>query len=81
MKFSGYVGNGPVNKHLNFSGNPNHHQDTGIVFQLRHYWEIRKVINGHKSTAHGDSPDGGTGKTCLGGGMPVPLLLVQYVML
>jgi len=26
------------------------------------------VVNGHKSVAHTDSPDGGTGKTCLGGG-------------
>jgi len=26
------------------------------------------VVNGHKSAAHADSPDGGTGKTCLGGG-------------
>jgi len=27
------------------------------------------VVNGHKSVAHTDSPDGGTGKTCLGGGI------------
>jgi len=27
------------------------------------------VVNGHKSAAHTDSSDGGTGKTCLGGGM------------
>ena len=27
------------------------------------------MVNGHKSAAHDDSPDGGTGKTCLGGGM------------
>jgi len=27
------------------------------------------VINGHKSAAHTDLLDGGTGKTCLGGGM------------
>jgi len=27
------------------------------------------VINGHKSAAHTDSLDGGTGKTYLGGGM------------
>ena len=25
------------------------------------------MVNGHKSAAHTDSPDGGTGKTCLGG--------------
>ena len=23
------------------------HMDTGIVFQIRHYWEIWKVVNGH----------------------------------
>jgi len=27
------------------------------------------VVNGHQSAAHTDSPDGGTGKACLGGGM------------
>ena len=27
------------------------------------------MVNGHKSAAHTDSSDGGTGKTCLGGGM------------
>jgi len=21
--------------------------ETGIVFRIRHYWEIRKVLNGH----------------------------------
>ena len=30
------------------------------------------MVNGHKSAAHTDSPDGGTGKTCLGGGMHCP---------
>jgi len=30
------------------------------------------VVNGHKSAAHTDSPDAGTGKTCLGGGMHCP---------
>jgi len=28
---------------LNFGGNPDHHLDTEIVFQIRHYWEIRKM--------------------------------------
>jgi len=68
MKFSGKVGNGPLNKRLNFGG-VSDHLDTGIVFRIRHYWEIRKVVNGHKSAAHTDSPDGGIGKTCLGGGI------------
>ena len=42
---------------------PNHLLDEGFGFRIRHYWEIRKVINGHKSAAaiHTDSPDGGSG--------------------
>jgi len=73
MKFSGKVGNGTMNKRLNFVGDPDHRLDTGIVFRIRHYFEIRKVVNGHKSAAHTDSPDGGTGKTCLDGGMHCPI--------
>jgi len=75
MKFSEKVGNGPVNKLLNFGGDPDHRLDRGIVFRIRHYWEIRNVVNGHKSAAHShtDSPDGGPGKTCLGGGMHCPV--------
>jgi len=61
-----------MNKLLNFGGDPDHRMDTGIVFRIRHYWEIRKVVNGYKSAAHTDSPDGGTSKTCLGGGMHCP---------
>jgi len=30
------------------------------------------VVNRHKSAAHTDLPDGGTGKTCLGEGMHCP---------
>jgi len=54
-----------MNKRLNFSGDPDHYLDTGIVFWIRisHYWEIRKVADGYKSAAHTDSPDGGTGQT------------------
>jgi len=76
MKFSGNVGNGPMNKRSNFGGDADHHLDTGIVFLIHSsllkgtlYWEVRKVVNGHKSAVHTHSPDGGTGKTCLGGGM------------
>jgi len=47
MKFSGKVGNWPMNKWLNFDDDPDHRLDTGIVFRIRHYWEIRKVVNGH----------------------------------
>ena len=54
MKFPGNVRNGPVNKRLNFGGDPYHRLDTGIVFRIRHYWEIRKVVNGHKSADHTD---------------------------
>jgi len=46
--------------------------DTGIVYQIHHYWEIWKVVNGQKSPAYTDSPDGGTRKTCLGRGMHCP---------
>ena len=29
-------------------GDPDHRLlDTGIVFRIRQYWEIRKVVNGH----------------------------------
>jgi len=38
---------GPVNKRLNFGDNPDHRLDRGIVFGIRYYWEIRKLINGH----------------------------------
>jgi len=73
MKFSGKIGNGPMNKRLNVGGDPGHRLDTGIVFLIRHYWEIRKVAkDGHKFAAHADSPDGGTGNTCPGGVMHCP---------
>jgi len=32
----------------------------------------KKMVNGHKSAAHTDSPDGCTGKTCIDGGMHSP---------
>jgi len=44
MKFSGKVGNVPVNICLNFGGDPDHRLDTGIVFRIRHCWEIWKVV-------------------------------------
>jgi len=72
MKFSGKVSNGPMSKQLNFGGDPDHCLDTGIVFRICHYCEIRKVVNGHKSAVHIDLPDGGTGKTWHGGGMHCP---------
>ena len=51
MTFSGKVGNGPMNKQLNFGADPDHHLDRGIVFWIRHYWEIQKVVKGHKPAA------------------------------
>jgi len=47
MNFSGKVGNGQLNKRLNFGGDPADRLDTGIVFLIRHYWEIRKVVSTH----------------------------------
>jgi len=72
IKFSGKIGNGPMNKWLNFGGDLDHRLDTGIVLPIRHYCEIRKVANGHKSVDHTDLLDSGTGKTCPGGGMHCP---------
>jgi len=51
MKFSMNIGNGPMNKWLKFGGDPDHCLDKGIVFRIRHYREIRKVVDGHKSAA------------------------------
>ena len=47
MKLSGKFANWPVNKWLNFGGDPDYRLDTGIVFRIRYYWEIRTVVNGH----------------------------------
>jgi len=69
-----------VTERLNFGGDLNNRLDAEIVFRIRH-WEIRKVVNGHKSAAHTDSSDGGTGKTCLGGGMQCRVLLVYTMQL
>jgi len=55
---------------LNFD--PDHCLDTWIVFWIRDCWDMQKVVNGHKSGAHTDSPDGGTGMMCLGGGVHYP---------
>jgi len=56
-------------KKINFGGDPDRSLDTWIVFRIHHCWEIWKMVNVHKSVADIDSPDGGTGKMCLGGGM------------
>jgi len=38
MKFSEKIGNGSMNDWLHFSGDPDHRLDTGIVFQISHYF-------------------------------------------
>ena len=38
------------------------------------------MVNGHKSAAYTDSPDGGTGKMWLGGGMHCPSASSLYVL-
>jgi len=79
MKFSGMVGNGPMNKWLNFDGDPDHSD----CFSDLLLWEIQTVVNGHKSAAYTYSPDGSTSMMCLGGDMHCPsasslmLLLTQ----
>jgi len=69
MKFSGKVGDEPLNKMVKFWRRSGSLSGYGDCFPD---WEIRKVISGHESAAHTDSPDGGTGNTCLGGGMHCP---------
>ena len=39
------VDNGPMNKWLNFGGDLDHPLATGIVFRIRHYWDMRKVAS------------------------------------
>ena len=72
MAFSVKIGDGSMNNCSNFGDDPDHRLHTGIVFRICHYFETRKVVNGHKYAAYTDSPDGGIGKTCLGGGMLGP---------
>jgi len=90
MKFSATIGNEPMNKWLNFDGDPDHHLDTRIVFRIRHYWEIsvRKlltdinlllhpVIHSHRFARWRDWYRD-TGKTYLGGGMQCPSVSSWY---
>ena len=65
MKFSGKVGNGPMNKFLNFGGNPN--QKSGYISG----YGIRNPET-DPTTDQGPDPYRDTGKTCLGGGMHCP---------
>ena len=32
---------------IKFWWRPDNRLDRGTVFRIRHYWEIRKVVNGH----------------------------------
>jgi len=47
MKFSGKVGNGPLNKWLNFCGDRDRRLDTRIVFQFVTTGRCGKVVNRH----------------------------------
>ena len=38
---------GAIEQMLSFDGDRSHRLDTGIVFRIRHYWEIWEVVNGH----------------------------------
>jgi len=44
--FQGRLAMGPVNKWLNFGGDPDHRLHTGIVFRIRHYWETTLQCTG-----------------------------------
>jgi len=46
--FQQKAGNRPMNKWLNFGGDLICGLDTGIVFRIRHYWEIWNVVNRHR---------------------------------
>jgi len=48
-------------------GDPDHRLDTGIVFRIYHYWEIRKLGNGHSFILIRQTA--ALVKTYLGGGM------------
>jgi len=37
MTFSGKVGNGPMNKRLNFGGDPDHRSGSGSGYGSRHW--------------------------------------------
>jgi len=85
MKFSGKVGNWPLNKRLNFGGDPDHRLDTGIVFRfvtIGRYGRPYMVITGHKSASpQTESPHGCTGSTCFAEVCTVPVLLVNFLRL
>ena len=66
---------------INFGGSADHHLGTCVVFRIRHYCDIRKVVNRCKSAGHTDSPDGSTGKTCFAWGMHCSSALVFYIFL
>jgi len=52
-----------------WSGSPSGYRDCFPDLSLLGDTEM---VNGHNSVAHPDSPDGGTDKMCLGGGMHCP---------
>jgi len=65
MKLPGKVDNGPVNKWLNFGGDPDHRLDTGFV-TIGRYGKWLTDIHSYSFVRCG------TGKTWLGGGMHCP---------
>jgi len=63
MKYSVKVGSEQTIKL--WVGDLDHCMDSGIVFRIRDYWKIQKVMNGPvcccvQSFIRTDSPDGGT---------------------
>jgi len=73
MKFSWTVGNGPMNNKLN-DGDSDHRLASGYKDCFPDSSLLGDTESGQKDV-HTDSPDGGTSKTCLGGGFIVPVLL------
>ena len=75
-----------MNKWLNFGGDRDHNLDTGIVFHIRHYWEIWKVVSTdcaarrcsawHAASRHRHINYDVIMSLALGRGMTVPVLLV-----
>jgi len=53
MKFSGKVGNGPMNKWLNFHGDQDHPLDIGIVSGFATVGRYEKRCTVHDAAAQG----------------------------
>ena len=55
--------------------------ETRIVFRIRHYLQIWKVVNGHKSAAHTDLPMAAPVRRALAEVCTVPVLVVLKCVL